>query len=53
MSKCLAMRCRNTMWGHEFEKQDSLEPFRTAWKGVFLAAGAYDRVCSLSALAQL
>lgn len=32
------------MWGDNYKDADTLEPFRKAWKGVFLAAGAYDRV---------
>ena len=32
------------MWGHDFEHQQTVEPFRKAWKGVFLAAGGFDRV---------
>jgi len=33
----------NTMWSHDFKDQDTVEPFRKAWKGVFLAAGGFDR----------
>ena len=32
------------MWSHDFKDQDTVEPFRKAWKGVFLAAGGFDRV---------
>jgi hypothetical protein len=32
------------MWSHDFEHDDTVEPFRKAWKGVFLAAGGFDRV---------